>query len=85
MGPITYLKEDGHEIDFIIDDHTAIEVKATHRIQAEDLKGIRYFQEKKKFKRCCVISLDETRRLIDGHIEVWPWNEFLLDLYSSQS
>lgn len=38
----------GFEVDFIIDDHTAIEVKAKENLSLNDIKSLRALAEEKK-------------------------------------
>jgi len=80
-GPINYLKEDGHEIDFIIDDHTAIEVKATTRVNSDDLKGHQFFKDRKKFKNRWIVSLENVPRTVADEIQILPWRDFITKLY----
>lgn len=47
-----------HEVDFIIDDMIAIEVKASKKITERDLKNLKVIEEEKKFKYYFLISHD---------------------------
>lgn len=71
----------GFEVDFIIADHTAVEVKAKEIISSQDLKSLHALAEEKKLKRYLCVSLEPRRRNID-RLTVLPWEEFLGELWS---
>jgi predicted AAA+ superfamily ATPase len=70
----------GFEVDFILGDHTAIEVKAKENVSTQDLKSLRALAEEKKLKRYLCISLDPRPRTLDG-INILPYRKFLNDLW----
>jgi len=71
----------GFEVDFIIGDHTAVEVKAKENISSQDLKPLYALAEEKKLKRYLCVSLERGRRNMDSGA-VLPWKEFLDELWS---
>jgi predicted AAA+ superfamily ATPase len=71
------------EVDFILNDRTAIEVKAKTNVSDRDLRGLRALQEERLLKRYVVVSLETTPRRIDG-IEVLPWQDFLGRLWEGE-
>jgi predicted AAA+ superfamily ATPase len=71
----------GFEVDFIIADHTAVEVKAKENISTQDLKPLYALAEEKNLKRYLCVSLERTRRRID-QVMVLPWQEFLSALWN---
>lgn len=75
--------DSGFEVDFIIGDHTAVEVKAKQNIAAQDLKGLRALAEERKLKRYICVSLESRRRKI-GNISVLPFAEFLDTLWDGE-
>lgn len=80
--PLSYWRStSGFEVDFILGDHTAIEVKAKENVSAQDLKSLRALAEEKKLKRYLCISLDPRHRTLDG-ISILPYREFLNGLWS---
>jgi uncharacterized protein len=82
--PLSYWRSTtGFEVDFIIGDHTAVEVKAKENISAHDLKSLRAFAEEKQVKRYLCISLEPRARKIDG-ISVLPITEFLEALWNKE-
>jgi len=71
----------GFEVDFIIGDHTAVEVKAKENVSASDLKPLRALSEEKKLKRYLCVSLEPRRRRL-GDVAVLPYIDFLEDLWN---
>jgi len=70
----------GFEVDFILGDHTAIEVKAKENVSADDLKSLRAIAEENKLKRCICVSLEPRTRRVGG-ITVLPYREFLAKVW----
>ena len=73
----------GFEVDFIIGDHTAVEVKASSTVSNDHVKGLRALAEERKLKRYLCVSLAERRRTVGG-ITVLPWREFLDALWDGE-
>jgi len=73
----------GFEVDFIVGDHTAVEVKAKENLSAYDLKPLQALAEEKKLKRYLCVSLEPRMRKI-GDVTVLPYKEFLEALWSSR-
>lgn len=71
------------EVDFIIGDHTAVEVKSTTRVTSRHLKGLRALAEEKKMKRYILVSQDPTAAKIQG-IECLHWPRFLKELWEGR-
>ncbi len=71
----------GYEVDFIIDDTLAIEVKAKENISSRDLRGLMALKEENKIKHYVVISLESRPRQVKG-IQILPWKEFLSGLWA---
>lgn len=67
-------------MDFILGDHTAIEVKAKTAIASQDLRSLRALAEETRFQRLICVSMEPRRRMVDG-IEILPWREFLTLLW----
>ncbi len=66
----------GFEVDFIIGDHTAIEVKAKKNLSPNDIKSLRMLAEEGKLKRFICVSMEPRRRKV-GNIDILPYKEFL--------
>lgn len=73
----------GFEVDFIIGDHTAIEVKAKENVSLQDLKSLRALAEEKQLKRYLCVSLEPRARKIEG-ISVLPLTDFLEALWNEE-
>lgn len=73
----------GFEVDFIVGDHTAVEVKAKENLSAYDLKPLQALAEEKKLKRYLCVSLEPRLRKI-GDVMVLPYKEFLEALWSGE-
>ena len=69
------------EVDFILGEHTAIEVKATRSVSTRDLKGLTALAEEGVMKHLLLVCQEPTPRKI-GKILVLPWSEFLERLWS---
>jgi len=82
--PVAYWRStSGFEVDFILGDHTAIEVKAGENVSPQDLKSLRALAEEKKLKRYLCVSLEPRRRQV-GEVTVLPYRQFLEALWSGQ-
>jgi predicted AAA+ superfamily ATPase len=76
----------GAEVDFVVDDaRVAIEVKATARVHADHLKGLRAMKEDQRHTAAhIVISLDPQPRRTEDGIEILPAAEFARRLWSDE-
>ncbi len=73
----------GFEVDFIIGDPTAVEVKAKENVSTSDLKPLRMLEEEKRLKRYLCVSFEAQRRKIE-HVTVLPYKEFLEGLWGGE-
>jgi predicted AAA+ superfamily ATPase len=79
--PLTYWRSTSQfEVDFLVGDDVAIEVKATRRVTDRDRRGLRALAEEQIVKRFYLVSEDPIlhRR---GTIECLPWDEFARRLW----
>ena len=67
-------------MDFLIGDHTAIEVKAGAHISAHDLPSLKALADEKVFKRLLCVCLEPRTRKV-GNITVLPVRRFLEQLW----
>ncbi len=82
--PLNYWRSSsGFEVDFILGDHTAIEVKAKENVSVQDLKSLRALAEEKKLKHYLCVSLSQRTRNVDG-ILVLPYRRFLEHLWAGE-
>ncbi len=65
------------EVDFIIGEKLALEVKSTDLIGEKHLKGLRALKEEGLISHYGVVSLDLNKRVTKDNIEIWPYQEFL--------
>jgi len=82
--PLAYWRAtSGFEVDFILGDHTAIEVKAKAVVSPADLKGLRALAEESLLRRYICVCLEPRPRRV-GSIEVLPLASFLERLWSGE-
>lgn len=73
----------GQEVDFILNDEAAIEVKATRRVSPKDLKGLQALIEEGKIKKYYLVSQDPIPA-VRQKIHCLPWNQFLEKLWRGE-
>jgi predicted AAA+ superfamily ATPase len=69
------------EVDFIIGDEIAIEVKSSKRVSDCDHSGLKALGEEKTWKRRIVVSFDSQAMKFDSGIEHLLWQDFLEQLW----
>ncbi|MGH7819957.1 MAG: ATP-binding protein [Candidatus Binatia bacterium] len=75
--PLAYWRStSGFEVDFLIGDHTAVELKAKRNVAERDLRALHALAEERTFRRLFCVALEPRPRRI-GPIEVLPWGDFL--------
>jgi len=83
-GSLSYWRStSGFEVDFIIGDHTAVEVKAKENLSPHDVKPLLMLAEEKKLKRYLCVSLEPRMRKFDT-LTILPWRDFLEALWSGE-
>jgi len=70
----------GLEVDFIVGNEMAVEVKSTTKVNDSDLKGLRALKEEGVVSRFFLVSLDEVNRQTDDGIRILHWRTFLAQL-----
>jgi predicted AAA+ superfamily ATPase len=82
--PLSYWRStSGFEVDFIIGDHTAVELKAKENLSPRDVKPLLALAEEKNLKRYLCVSLEPRPRKIEG-VTALPFREFLDKLWSGE-
>lgn len=77
--PLQYWRSTSHfEVDFIIGNKIAIEVKGTDLVTDKHLKGLRALKEEGLIEEYIVVSLDPNIRVTSDGIHILPW-ELLID------
>lgn len=71
----------GYEVDFILGNQTAIEVKSSRNTSPSDLRGLKALEEERALKHYLLVCLEETERTV-GHIQILPWKTFLTRLWN---
>jgi predicted AAA+ superfamily ATPase len=82
--PLSYWRSThGHEVDFLVGEKTAVEVKATTRLVPGDFKGLKALAEEELFADMFLVSLDAvaTRQ---GKIRAIHWQDFLKRLWQGE-
>jgi len=74
---------EGQEVDFIVGDEVAIEVKATTKVSAKHLKGLKYLMEENKLKNYYMVSQDPVAVKQDG-IYILSWEVFVKRLWDGE-
>ena len=84
--PISFWRTStGIEVDFILGDkELALEVKASEKIHEKDVRGLRALREEGSVKTAVLVCLERQERVLEGGIQVLPWEEFLDRLWSGQ-
>lgn len=82
--PLSYWRTtSGFEVDFIIGDHTAVEVKAKGYVAAQDMKSLKALSEEKGLKRFLCVSLEPRVRKVD-QVTILPYKHFLEALWEGE-
>jgi len=83
--PMQYWRTNsGFEVDIVLGDRLAIEIKSTDLIKDKHLKGLRALKEEGVVERFAVISLDDTARVTNDGISIYPVKQFLEMLWGDQ-
>lgn len=74
------------EVDFIVDDvRVAIEAKATRRVEADHLRGMRnLIQDHPRVQKRVVVSLESRRRVTEDGILILPAGQFARALWAGE-
>jgi predicted AAA+ superfamily ATPase len=75
---------DQKEVDLIIPDWIACEIKAAQRVTERHLKSLLALKDEGKLPRYAVICQEPETRVMNG-IEILPWQNFLKELWSGIS
>ncbi len=70
------------EVDIIVGNKWALEIKSTNLVQGKHLKGLRALEEENLIKKFYVVSLDPKVRRTDDGIEILPWKIFIQRLWN---
>lgn len=73
----------GFEVDFVLGDHTAIEIKASENVAPSDLRSLMALAEERRLLRYVCVSLESRRRQI-GPVTILPYRDFLQALWAGE-
>jgi predicted AAA+ superfamily ATPase len=83
-APVSYWRStSGYEVDFILGDHTAIEVKSSANVNLHDLKSLAAISEENIMKRLLCVCLEPCPRKV-GDIQILPLHNFLAALWAGE-
>ena len=75
----------GKEVDLIIGEaEWAIEIKTSKQKSMKEFKGLLAFGEEFPEAKLMAVTFDDSKRIIDGKIEVFPWQAFLKQLWNNE-
>lgn len=72
------------EVDFIIDDKIAIEVKSTNKTTQKHFSGLKALDDEKIIEKFYLISEDPINRLVDKRYHAMHWKDFLNKLWADK-
>lgn len=76
-SPLSYRRSThGNEVDFLIGEDVAIEVKSSQRVTPSDYKGLKALNEEEKYKDLYLISQDPVASK-NENINTIHWKDFL--------
>jgi uncharacterized protein len=82
--PFTYWRSThGHEVDFLVGERTAVEVKATTRAVPGDFKGLKALAEERVFSDLFLVSQDAVATQ-QANIQAIHWEDFLERLWQGK-
>ncbi len=82
---LQYWRSTSHfEVDFVIGNQLAIEIKGTDLVSDKHLKGLRALKEEGLIQQYGVVSLDPNDRITGDGIFIWSFKSFLQKLWSQQ-
>ncbi|MXX94362.1 MAG: ATP-binding protein [Gammaproteobacteria bacterium] len=76
--------QSGFEVDFILGNHTAIEIKAKPHVGQRDLRSLRALKEEKVFQNYVCIYIGERSLEQSDGIEILPYAVFLEQLWEGR-
>lgn len=83
--PVEYWRtKGGTEVDFVLGKgEAAVEVKGSSRVDTNELRSLKSFQESYKPQKAIVVSNEKFARQL-GDISILPWEEFLSRLWQGK-
>ena len=75
---------EGYEVDFVIENKVAIEVKTAKNITNKELKGLRAFRDENAVKEYIIVCRELFERITEDGIRIMPWKIFLDRLWNGK-
>ena len=82
---MSYWRSKKYEVDLIIGDHLAIEIKFSKTIKDDFFSNLRILKEEQKIKKFLLIGRFESQGVTDDGIEYMNYMDFLRLLWSQKS
>lgn len=83
--PLHYWQsKSGYEVDFIINNEIAIEIKSTQQAHDKHLKGLKALAEENICKQYFLVSHDTIKRKVDDKFNIIHWKDFLEKLWQDE-
>lgn len=76
--------KNGFEVDLVIGNELAVEIKATRQVSPKHLRGLRALKEEGLVKDYAVVSLDPVTRDMEPGIKAVFWEDFLKMLWEGR-
>lgn len=83
--PLTYRRSTSKmEVDLILGNKFAIEIKSTHLVQDRHMKHLRCLKEEGLIEQYIVVSQDPEKRVTKDGIIIYPWKDSLDALWKGE-
>ena len=83
--PLQYWRtRTGIEVDFVIGEELAIEVKSTESVSQRDHKGLRAIAEERNWQHLLLVSRDRQAAQFDSGVRHLHWEDFLRGLWQRE-
>ena len=73
-----------YEVDFVVENKVAIEVKTSKNISNRELRGIRAFRDENAVKDYIIVCRELFERTTEDGIRIMPWKVFLDKLWNNE-
>ena len=75
---------EGYEVDFVVENKVAIEVKTSKNISNRELRGVRAFRDENAVKDYIIVCRELFERTTEDGIRIMPWKVFLDKLWNNE-
>ena len=74
----------GFEVDFVLNDEVAIEVKGASKVGKKEMKGLHAISQEKTIKKLILVCMEERPRIEDTKVLILPIEDFLKRLWNHE-